>query len=139
MAENFGFDCRVYAMELDFDALFASFNPEKSYTPLPKYPSTTRDLAFLCDKELEVGKIESVIATAGGKTVENIALFDIYEGKQVPDGQKSVAFSVTMRLPDTPSPTRKPTRWLRRSSSFWKRIWELPFGAAQRACAVAYL
>lgn len=100
VAENFGFDCRVYAMELDFDALFASSNPEKSYTPLPKYPSTTRDLAFLCDKELEVGKIESVIATAGGKTVENIALFDIYEGKQVPDGQKSVAFSVTMRLPD---------------------------------------
>ncbi len=102
VAENYGFDeaSRVYAIEFDVDALFAASHDEKGYTPLPKYPSTFRDLAFVCERDLEVGRIEEIISRAGGRAVESVSLFDIYEGKQVPAGKKSVAFRVTMRHAD---------------------------------------
>lgn len=100
VAERFGFDTEVYVMDMDFETMFRIADPEKHYVPLPKYPATTRDLAFVCADELEVGKIEAVIAKAGGKMVENIQLFDIYRGKQLPEGMKSVAFNVTMRAAD---------------------------------------
>ncbi|MBE6672682.1 MAG: phenylalanine--tRNA ligase subunit beta [Ruminococcaceae bacterium] len=100
VAENYGFDCRVYVADLDVEALFDKSCFEKVYTPLPKYPATSRDFAFLCDESMEVGTIEEVMRRAGGKTVEDVKLFDVYRGKQVPEGKKSVAFNVTMRLTD---------------------------------------
>lgn len=100
IASDLGFDCRVWAGSFDCEALFAASDSEKHYAPLPKYPSTSRDFAFVCDENLEVGAIEEIMALAGGKQVEDIKLFDVYRGKQVPEGKKSVAFSVTMRASD---------------------------------------
>jgi phenylalanyl-tRNA synthetase beta chain len=100
VAENYGFDCRVYVADMDVETLFNKSCFEKVYTPLPKYPATSRDFAFLCDESMEVGTIEEVMRRAGGKTVEDVKLFDVYRGKQVPEGKKSVAFNVTMRLAD---------------------------------------
>jgi phenylalanyl-tRNA synthetase beta chain len=73
---------------------------EKHYAPLPKFPATTRDFSFVCEEALEVGKIEEVMAKAGGKLVEDIALFDIYRGPQVGEDKKSVSIRVTLRATD---------------------------------------
>lgn len=100
VASNYGFDRPVYAAEIDFEKLFASAGAERKYKPLPKYPSVSRDLAFLCEDELEAGTIEAVMRKAGGKLLESVKLFDIYRGAQVPQGMKSAAFKLSMRAPD---------------------------------------
>ncbi|MDD6879787.1 MAG: phenylalanine--tRNA ligase subunit beta, partial [bacterium] len=67
------------------------------YKPLPKYPSTSRDIALLVDEEVAVGDISSIIRANGGEILETVELFDIYRGKQVEEGKKSVAFTLTYR------------------------------------------
>jgi len=100
VADNYGMSIPVLCAEIDFDALFAVSNTEPDYKPLPKFPAATRDYAFVCEEELEVGKIMSVIAKAGGTLVENVELFDIYRGEKLGAGKKSVAFRVTLRAAD---------------------------------------
>ena len=100
MTANYGLDIPVYIAEISFDEIFAHANTQKEYRPLPKYPATTRDFSFVCDEELEVGAIEGVMAKAGGKLVEKVALFDIYRGAQVGEGKKSVSLRVTLRADD---------------------------------------
>ena len=97
---NYGLSIPVYAAELDFEAIFANMNSQRLYTPLPKFPATTRDFSFVCEELLEVGKIEDVMAKAGGKLVQDIALFDIYRGPQVGENKKSVSLRVTLRAAD---------------------------------------
>ena len=100
MAENYGISTPVYVAELAFDEIFAAANTMKSYKPLPKYPASTRDFSFVCDEDMEVGAIEGVMQKAGGKLVENVALFDIYRGPQLGEGKKSVSLRVTLRAAD---------------------------------------
>ncbi|MBR5602085.1 MAG: phenylalanine--tRNA ligase subunit beta, partial [Clostridia bacterium] len=100
VADNYGMSIPVLCAEIDFDALFAVSNTEPDYKPLPKFPAATRDYAFVCAEELEVGKIMSVIAKAGGALVENVELFDIFRGEKLGAGNKSVAFRVTLRAAD---------------------------------------
>ena len=99
-AQNYGFTTPVYAAELDFDAIFEHRDGLIEYKPLPKFPASTRDFSFVCDEELEVGKLSALIARAGGKLVENVELFDIYRGTQLGEGKKSVSFRVTLRASD---------------------------------------
>ncbi len=99
-AQNYGFNTPVYAAELDFDAIFEHCDGVIEYKPLPKFPASTRDFSFVCDEELEVGKLTSLIARAGGKLVEDVKLFDIYRGTQLGEGKKSVSFRVTLRAND---------------------------------------
>ena len=98
--QNYGVDCDVYAAEIDFEAIFSMMATEKLYTPLPKFPATTRDFSFVCDEDIEVGRIQEEMAKAGGKLVESIALFDIYRGAQVGEHKKSVSIRVTLRAAD---------------------------------------
>ena len=99
-AQNYGFNTPVYAAELDFDSIFEHCDGVIEYKPLPKFPASTRDFSFVCDEELEVGKLASFIARAGGKLVEDVKLFDIYRGTQLGEGKKSVSFRVTLRASD---------------------------------------
>ncbi len=100
VAAEYEIDVPVYVADLDFENLFAKASLDKQFKALPKFPATTRDFAFVCDDEVEVGAIEAVMKKAGGKTVEAIKLFDVYRGKQLGEGKKSVAFTVTLRAPD---------------------------------------
>ena len=99
-AQNYALDTPVYAAELDFDAIFSMMATEKLYTPLPKFPATTRDFSFVCDESLEVGTIRKAMKSAGGKLVESVALFDIYRGPQLGENKKSVSMRVTLRAAD---------------------------------------
>ena len=100
IAQNYDVNTAVYAAELDFDKIFERMIPEKLYTPLPKFPATTRDFSFVCEETLEVGAIAEEMSKAGGKLVESVALFDIYRGPQVGENKKSVSMRVTLRAAD---------------------------------------
>ena len=100
VAGNYSVAQSVYTAEIDFDLLFACGSFAKVYEPLPKFPAITRDFSFICDEALEFGRIEAVMAKAGGKLVEEIRLFDIYRGAQVGEGKKSVSIRMTLRAQD---------------------------------------
>ncbi|MDO5490857.1 MAG: phenylalanine--tRNA ligase subunit beta [Bacillota bacterium] len=98
VAERYGLDgVRIYCCELMFNAIIRKADTEVVYRPLPKYPATARDIALQVDEDLEVGKIEKVIREHGGSILEDVRLFDVYRGRQVEEGQKSVAFSLVYR------------------------------------------
>ena len=97
VAKKFGIDTDVYVAELDFENVFLNIKTDISFKELPKYPAVTRDIAMLVDKSTPVADIERVIQKAGGNLLENLTLFDVYEGKQVEEGKKSVAYSATFR------------------------------------------
>lgn len=100
VAKNYGIDTEVFCAELNMEKLFALELPEATYTPLPKYPSVTRDLSFICGEDVTVALAESIISKAAGKLLRNIRLFDIYRGTGIPDGKKSMAFSLELRADD---------------------------------------
>ena len=99
-AQNYGFDGRIYTATLDIAALYAHANRYKIYHPLPKFPAVSRDLALLCDKSIPVQTLEKAIRRGVGSVLESVKLFDVYEGEQIPAGQKSVAFSLLLRSAD---------------------------------------
>lgn len=98
VAENYGIEERCYIAELNMDVLFANANLNKVYKVLPKFPAVTRDMALLLDDAILVQEIEDIILKQGGKMVEKVKLFDVYKGKQIPEGKKSVAYSILYRL-----------------------------------------
>ena len=100
VCKNYGLDAEVYCVELDFSKAFTMTLPEPTFAPLPKYPAVTRDLALLCDEAQTVASIEKCIESAAGKLLRSVTLFDIYRGKGVPEGKKSMAFSLELRADD---------------------------------------
>ncbi len=94
--ENYSIGTRCYVAEISFDLLFKNRGKERVYTPLPKFPAVTRDLAVVCDKTMAVLTLEKAIRAAIGKTLDSITLFDVYDGAQVGFGKKSVAFSLKL-------------------------------------------
>ena len=100
VAKNYGIDAEVYCAEISLTKLFALQQPEATYVPLPKYPTVTRDLALVCDEEITVAQAEAVIEASAGKLLRSVRLFDIYRGTGVPEGKKSMAFSMELRADD---------------------------------------
>ena len=94
---KYGIERRVYVAEIKLDVLLAINKRKTVYKPIPKFPAVERDFAFLCDKDVTVGTLEQAITKGAGRLLEKIKLFDIYEGSQIPDGKKSVAYSVFLR------------------------------------------
>ena len=100
VAKNYGLECEVYCCEISFKKLQNHLLPEVTYTPLPKYQGTTRDLSILCDEAVTVADVENVIDASAGKLLRSVKLFDIYRGTGVPEGKKSMAFSLELRADD---------------------------------------
>ncbi len=100
VAQNYDMDCPVYCAEIDMEKLMSLQLPEPTYTPLPKYPTVTRDLAIVCDEQVTVADAEAVIEAAAGKLLQSVALFDIYRGANIGEGKKSLAFSLSLRADD---------------------------------------
>ena len=100
VAANYGIDGEVYCAEINLTAIFDLRLPDPTYVPLPKYPTVTRDLAVVCSEALTVAEVENTISAAAGKLLRSIRLFDIYRGVGVPEGKKSLAFSLELRADD---------------------------------------
>ena len=99
-AAAYGVEEDLYCAELSFDTLLAHQGPGVEYAPLPRFPAAARDIAVVCREEITVGALEACIRRAGGKLLREAALFDIYRGRGVAAGSKSVAFSLTLRADD---------------------------------------
>lgn len=100
VAKNFGVDGELYCAELSFDELMLAKGADPEYVPLPKFPSVTRDIAVVCDEAVTVGALEAAIRKGAKGLLKEVALFDIYRGKGVDDGKKSVAFNLVLRADD---------------------------------------
>ena len=96
-ASNYDMDCEVYCAELDLDGIVTLRGAEPTYTPLPRFPAITRDIALVCDTALTVGDLVDCICSAGAEVLKGVKLFDVYTGPGIPEGKKSVAFSLTLR------------------------------------------
>ena len=100
VAANYGVEAEFYCAELDFNALLEARGADPEYVPLPKYPSVERDIAVVCDEAVTVGALEDAIRKGARGLLKEVALFDIYRGTNIPEGRKSVAFSLTLRADD---------------------------------------
>ena len=97
VARNYGVDGELYCAELSFDELMNAKGPDPLYTPLPRFPAVTRDIAVVCCRDVTVGTLEKCITRAGGKLLREVSLFDIYQGQGIPEDKKSVAFNLVLR------------------------------------------
>ncbi len=84
----------AYVMELDLDILGQWYGKKRTFQPLPRFPEEKRDLALVMDKSISCGQVEDCIRRAC-KYVKEISLFDVYEGGQIPEGKKSMAYTIT--------------------------------------------
>ena len=91
---------KAYVAVLDMPEVIPYATFDRKYEGIAKYPAVSRDISMVVPKDIMVGQIEAVIAQRGGKILEDYQLFDIYEGDQIKDGYKSVAYSITFRAKD---------------------------------------
>ena len=99
-AENYGISERVQLAVIDLKAVlpFASF--DRKYLGIPKYPAVNRDISMIVPKEVTNAEIEAILRQRGGKILEDLKLFDVYEGAPILPGFKSMAYSLTFRHPE---------------------------------------
>ncbi len=100
VARNYGVDGEFYCAELCFNCLSAAQGADPEYVPLPKFPDLTRDIAVVCDQTVTVGELEAAIRKGSQSLLKSVTLFDIYQGKGIPEGKKSVAFNLVLRADD---------------------------------------
>lgn len=100
VADNYGLGERTYIAVLDLPEIlpFASF--DRKYEGIAKFPAVTRDISMVMPKTVLVGEVEKIIEKRGGKLLEKYNLFDIYEGAQIKEGFKSVAYTISFRAKD---------------------------------------
>ena len=93
--ENYDLPYKAYLFDFDMEALVDTAIFAKRFEPIPVYPKVERDLAIVVDKELLSDMPTALIYTTGGELVESVRLFDVYEGEQVQEGKKSLAYAIT--------------------------------------------
>lgn len=100
VCDNYGIGTKAYIAVLDMPEIvkFATF--DRKYEGIAKYPAVTRDISMVVPKDILAGQIEEIITQRGGKILESCSLFDIYEGSQIKEGFKSVAYSISFRAKD---------------------------------------
>ena len=97
---SYGIEEKVYVAEIKLDILLGIEKRKTVYKPLPKFPAVERDFAMLVDADVPVGNIERAISSGAGRLLERIELFDVYQGAQIPEGKKSVAYNLVLRAAD---------------------------------------
>lgn len=100
VCDAYSIGTRAYIAVIDIPSVleFATF--DRKYKGIAKFPAVSRDLSMVVPKEVSAGQIEDMIRQRGGKIMESCELFDIYEGDQVKEGCKSIAYSITFRADD---------------------------------------
>lgn len=94
IAENMGITKKCYIFDMDVDVLMKYMSKKITIEQLPKFPGITRDLAMLVDVNVTEAEIERVISKNAGNLFKGVTLFDVYTGKQVEEGKKSIAFTM---------------------------------------------
>ena len=94
---NYDMKCEAYVAGLDLPVITGKATFDRKYSGVAKYPAVNRDLSLVMNKDVFVGQVEKVMKAKGGKLLESVTLFDVYEGAQVGPNKKSVAFSLVFR------------------------------------------
>lgn len=97
---NYGVKERVVATEINVEVLYAHRLATAVFTPLPRHPAITRDLALVMSSDVAAADVESAIRKAAGKTLESLKLFDIYTGERIGEHKKSLAYNLVLRASD---------------------------------------
>lgn len=97
VADNYKLGARTYVAVLDMPYIVEKATFDRKFRGIAKYPAITRDISMVMEKGIMVGQVEEVIRKRGGKILESFELFDIYEGAQIKEGYKSVAYSIVFR------------------------------------------
>ena len=97
IAKAFDIKQPVFAALLDFETMLNMRNDDIQFRNLPRFPASPKDMAIVVDDDIQAGDIMKEIIKAGGKLLEEVKLFDLYRGKQVPEGKKSLAFAMVYR------------------------------------------
>ncbi len=100
VCDNYDLKTRAYVAALDIPSILPYATFDRKYEGIAKYPAVLRDISMVVPKTVMAGQIEAVIAQRGGKILEDYQLFDIYEGDQIKEGFKSMAYSITFRAKD---------------------------------------
>ena len=100
VADTYSIGERTYIVVIDIPTVTEMASFDKKFTGIAKFPAVTRDISMVMPKELPVGEVEKIIEKRGGKILESYNLFDIYEGSQIKEGFKSVAYSIAFRAKD---------------------------------------
>ena len=100
MLDAYELETPCYIAELDLAAIFGAICKEIKYRRLPRFPAVTRDIALLADKGVAVAELEETITKAAGELLDSVRLFDVYEGAQIPNGKKSIAYAISFRASD---------------------------------------
>ena len=100
VADNYEIGTKAYVAVLDMPNIVPLATFDRKYTGVAKYPAVSRDISMVAPKEILVGEIEAVIRQRGGKILETLSLFDVYEGEQIKAGFKSIAYNITFRAKD---------------------------------------
>ena len=98
--ESFDIDCPVYLLDLDLAAVFSAVDSHPGFKPISRFPDVYRDSAFLVDEDVMAQRVLDVVQAARNPHVEQVVLFDLYRGKGVPEGKKSLAIRVRYRSMD---------------------------------------
>ena len=93
--ENYDLSYKAYLFEFDLEGLTDAATFTKCFEPISIYPKVERDLAIVVDKAIQSDMPTALIYTTGGDSVDSVRLFDVYEGEQVPEGKKSLAYTIT--------------------------------------------
>ena len=87
-------------LDIDLDALLSLMPDSHKYVPLLTYPPVREDVALVVDATLPAAAVETALRAAGGALLREVALFDVYQGEQLPPGKKSLAYHLTFQAPD---------------------------------------
>lgn len=90
----------TYVFELSLKAILEEATAPLRYSGIPRFPSITRDIALVVDKETVAGVLRDIIQTAGGKLLKEVNVFDLYEGERMEEGKKSIAYSLKYMDPE---------------------------------------
>ena len=100
VADNYGIGEKAYVAVLDMPKVVENASFDRKFEGIAKFPAVTRDISMVVSREILAGQIEAMIRQRGGKHLESLQLFDIYEGAQIKKGFKSMAYSLVFRAKD---------------------------------------
>ncbi|WP_042146267.1 phenylalanine--tRNA ligase subunit beta [Paucisalibacillus sp. EB02] len=90
----------TYVFDINMETVLEEHHHEPSYTQIPRYPSVTRDIAFVLDNDVHAGVVQATISEVGAPLVKQVNVFDLYKGENLPEGKKSVAYNLLYQDPE---------------------------------------